>query len=509
MKVKELSYSEVSAELERYGYEPVIGLEIHIELRTRTKLFCSCPNEFGAEPNTNICPVCMGLPGSLPVLNEQALRYFIRLALALGCDINLRSKFDRKNYFYPDMPKNYQISQYDIPLAVGGGIEIGHLYRSNPVKFIRLKRMHLEEDTGKSLHIGARGIYGADYTLLDYNRAGVPLIEIVTEPVIGSPDEAIEFLELLRLTALYLGISDVKMEEGSMRCDANISLRPIGSHELGVKTEIKNVNSFRFLHRALTYEIARHLKLLKAGEQVVQETRGYDPAKGITFTMRTKEEARDYRYFPEPDLLPVVLNPELIEEERTRLPELPVDRYKRLIGEFKLTPEEAWFLVKDIPMYQFFDASVKMGANPKTAINWLKSEVAGLLNERQLTIDNSKLRPDIYAELCELIDEGQVTSKIAKKILPRMIDEGKGASELIDEMGLKPLSSDEELEKVIREVIMDNPKPVRDYLKGKKGAVGFLIGQVMKRTSGRAHPQRTRTLIERILEAEGEKLLQE
>ncbi len=494
-----LTYDKVKELLDEYGYEPVIGLEIHIELNTKTKLFCSCKNEFGAEPNTNVCPVCLGLPGSLPVLNKEALRYFIRFALALGSHIAKYSKFDRKNYFYPDMPKNYQISQYDEPLARGGGLEVGFLRGVS--KFIQLKRMHLEEDTGKSVHVGAKGLYGSQYTLLDFNRAGVPLIEIVTEPVLSSPDEVVEFLEFLRLTALTLGISDVKMEEGSLRCDANVSLRKKGSETLGTKTEIKNVNSFRFLHKALTYEIARQLSVILSGGQVKQETRGFDEKRGITFTMRSKEEVQDYRYFPEPDLLPLEVPDELISEEREKLPELPVEKAKRLKEEYSLSPDEIWLLLNQPELSDFFERSVKLGAKPKTAINWLKSDIHGKLERLGMRISETKLSPEIYVKFCNLIDSGTITSKIAKKIIPDLL-EGKDPEVIIEERGLKPLEDEESLRKVIEEVLSENPKAVEDYRSGKKGVIGFLIGRVMKATKGKAHPQKTREILERLLSSD-------
>ncbi|MEN3015450.1 MAG: Asp-tRNA(Asn)/Glu-tRNA(Gln) amidotransferase subunit GatB [bacterium] len=460
-------------------FDVVIGLEVHIELSTQEKLFCSCKNEFTHEPNKNVCPVCLGLPGSLPVVNKQAIQYFIKLARALECKINTFSKFDRKHYFYPDMPKNYQISQYDLPLAVGG-----RLYLPSFNKYVYLKRIHLEEDTGKSIHIGGDNLREAKYTLLNYNRAGVPLVEIVTEPVIYSPEEAVEFLELLRLTALYLGISDVKMEEGSLRCDANVSLKLKNSEELGTKVEIKNINSFKFLSRALKYEIERQANLLRQGKQIIQETRGWDEKEQITYTMRTKEEAHDYRYFPEPDLLPLTLSQEFIDS--ISITKTPSDYYQEYL-QFDLSKEEIMFLLENQKINELFNNLInKSQINPKLIVKFLKTDFAYLLNNNQILWE--KINLNNLIQYVQMVENRTIDVLNSKKYLATIIHEQIDVQEFLKSKGLVIEEDSELIEKVIQKVIEQNHQAVEDYLQGKEKALGFLVGQAMKELKGKAKP---------------------
>jgi len=483
------------------NFEPVIGLEIHVELGTKTKLFCGCANVFGAAPNTQVCPVCLGLPGTLPVLNQTAVEFLLRAGLAFGCSSPEKSKFDRKNYFYPDMPKNYQISQYDLPFAVQGKLAI---HAEGSSKEIRIHRIHLEEDTGKSIHAGAAGgrMGASDYTLLDYNRAGVPLIEIVTEPDIRTPLEAVDFLQKLRLTLQTLDISDCKMEEGSMRCDANVSLRPVGAATYGAKVEVKNMNSFKSVRDALIYEIERQTKALQNGERLVQETRAWDEGKKFTFSMRSKEEAHDYRYFPEPDLPPFVVDQKLLKTIQSTLPELPEIRRKRYELEFSLSSEESEFLVESLSLSLFFDQTVKLKKAPKEITNWLRGDVSKLLNEQGKEIAQTKLSPGLLIELIELIEKGTISGKIAKEVLPEVLLEGKSPSRLIEEKGLTQISDNASLEPVILEVLQDtgSKKAVDDYLAGNERSFGFLVGSVMKKTKGKANPQVINQLLKKALD---------
>lgn len=475
-------------------YEVIIGLEVHIELSTENKLFCACKNEFTTQPNKNVCPVCLGLPGSLPVINKQAVEYFIKLAKALNCKINLFSKFDRKHYFYPDMPKNYQISQYDIPLAVGGS-----LFLPSFNKNVLLRRIHLEEDTGKSIHIGGDNLREAKYTLLNYNRAGVPLVEIVTEPVIYSVEEAVEFLELLRLTALYLGISNAKMEEGSLRCDANISLKPKGSKVFGTKVEIKNINSFKFLAKALNYEIQRQTELLNEGKQIIQETRGWDEKTNSTYSMRTKEEAHDYRYFPEPDLLPLTLTQELIDS--ISIPTTPTEYYLKYM-EYNISYEEIMFLLENKEINELFEKLLNLskGVTIKTVVKFLKTDFAYLYNNNQ--IHWQKLNLTNIIKYLEMLENKSIDVLNSKKYLSEIIHEGVEVFDFLKSHNLLIEEDRELIEVVVTNVINQNPSAVSDYLQGKDKALSFLIGQAMKELKGKAKPDQVSKFIIQTLSKE-------
>ncbi|WP_287155369.1 Asp-tRNA(Asn)/Glu-tRNA(Gln) amidotransferase subunit GatB [Candidatus Solincola tengchongensis] len=477
------------------GYEAVIGLEIHAELKTRSKMFCSCDASFGGEPNTKTCPVCLGLPGVLPVLNRRAVELAVRLALALNCRIAERCIFHRKNYFYPDMPKNYQISQYDLPLGVGGYLD---LETEEGAFRVGITRVHMEEDTGKTVHASESGrIHGSEYSLEDFNRAGVPLLEIVTEPDIRTPEQARLFMQELKSIMEHLEVSDCKMEEGSLRCDANVSLRPRGSSELGVKTEIKNMNSFRALYRALDYEIARQREVLETGGEIVQETRHWDADANVTTPLRTKEYAYDYRYFPEPDLVPLELDRSFIEEVRSSLPELPAERRRRFREEYGLPAHDAVLLTSSKAMGDYFEAAVAAGAPPKAVSNWMMGEISAFLNARGLEVNDLKVTPQRLAELVALVEKGTVSVTMAKAVLEEMLESGRPPLEVVEERGMAQISDRGELERLVEEVLEENPKVVEDYRKGKGKALGFLVGQVMRRTGGRANPQ----LVNEILAA--------
>ncbi len=477
------------------GYEAVIGLEIHAELKTRSKMFCSCDASFGGEPNTKTCPVCLGLPGVLPVLNRRAVELAVRLALALNCRIAERCIFHRKNYFYPDMPKNYQISQYDLPLGVGGYLD---LETEEGAFRVGITRVHMEEDTGKTVHASESGrIHGSEYSLEDFNRAGVPLLEIVTEPDIRTPEQARLFMQELKSIMEHLEVSDCKMEEGSLRCDANVSLRPRGSSELGVKTEIKNMNSFRALYRALDYEIARQREVLETGGEIVQETRHWDADANVTTPLRTKEYAYDYRYFPEPDLVPLELDRSFIEEVRSSLPELPAERRRRFREEYGLPAHDAVLLPSSKAMGDYFEAAVAAGAPPKAVSNWMMGEISAFLNARGLEVNDLKVTPQRLAELVALVEKGTVSVTMAKAVLEEMLESGRPPLEVVEERGMAQISDRGELERLVEEVLEENPKVVEDYRKGKGKALGFLVGQVMRRTGGRANPQ----LVNEILAA--------
>ncbi len=479
-------------------YEVVIGLEIHAELKTASKMFCGCDASFGGEPNSRTCPVCLGLPGVLPVLNRKAVELAIRLAVALDSEIAAHSIFHRKNYFYPDMPKNFQISQYDLPLAVGGHLDIdveGEAFR------VGITRVHMEEDTGKSLHASESGrIHGAEYSLEDFNRAGVPLVEIVSEPDIRTAEQARIFMQELRSILQHLEVSDGKMEEGSLRCDANISLRPKGESEMGVKTEVKNMNSFRALYGALQYEIARQSDILSSGGRVVQETRHWDADGNATTPMRTKEYAFDYRYFPEPDLVPLEPDPELLEEIRSALPELPQERRRRFLKDYGLPEYDANLLTSSKAMGDFFENTVRAGGPAKAVSNWMMGELSACLNTMNLEIEGITISPQQLAQMIQLVDEGVISGKIAKSVIEEMLKTGKDAKEIVKEQGITQISDQGELERVIAEVIKENPESVDDYRGGKEKALGFLVGQVMRKTGGRANPQLVNEMLKRSLE---------
>ncbi|PZN11522.1 MAG: Asp-tRNA(Asn)/Glu-tRNA(Gln) amidotransferase GatCAB subunit B [Bacillota bacterium] len=479
-------------------YRVIVGLEVHVELRTRSKIFCNCPNEFGAAPNTHICPVCMGLPGTLPVLNEEALEYAVLAALALNCRIARETKFDRKNYTYPDLPKGYQISQYDQPLATGGWVEIDTPGGS---KRVRIRRLHLEEDAGKSLHD-----QDATGTLLDFNRAGVPLIEIVTEPDIASAEEARAFLQELRTAILYTGVSDVRMEEGSLRCDANVNVCVAGAAPDGGDlrtpiTEIKNLNSFRSVVRAIEYEVQRHLEAVRRGEPLARETRHWDEQKGRTRPSRGKEEAHDYRYFPEPDLPRLVLTEEWVEGIRARLPELPRQRRERYVREYGLPAYDAGVLTADRALADFFEAVVAAGVVPKAASNWLMSELLAHLNASGKSVADLPFGPGDLADLLKLIDKGTISGKIAKQVFAEMLETGRHPEAIVKERGLVQVTDEGQLVAWVEQVIAENPEAVANYRGGKTNALSFLVGQVMRLSRGKANPQRVNELLRQRLDA--------
>ena len=476
-------------------YQTVIGLEIHAELNTASKMFCGCAATFGGDPNTKTCPICLGHPGVLPVANRAAVANTILLGLALNCEVTPRSIFHRKNYFYPDMPKDFQISQYDIPLTAGGWLEIemdGYERR------VGITRVHLEEDTGKSIHIGESGrIHGADHTLEDFNRAGIPLAEIVSEPDLRSPEEARVFLQLLRATLEYLGISDCKMEEGSLRCDANVSLGVEG--ELGTKVEIKNMNSFRALSRALAYEVERQRFALEQGQLIVQETRHWDDAAGMTSPLRSKEEAFDYRYFPEPDLVPIEPDPEWVEAIRARMPELPAEKLHRFEKDFKLPPEIATMLTSEKAMADYFEKAVQTGQDPVELAKWIAGDLAALLKDASIPIDACPLQPTGLGELVALLAQRIISGKMAKEVLREAFESGKTPRVIVADRGLSQIADSSEIESVVEEVIAENQEAAEDMRQGKEAALKFLMGQVMKKTRGKANPSMASDLLRKKL----------
>jgi len=463
-------------------YEAVIGLEVHVELKTESKAFCSCTTAFGGEPNTHIRPVCLGLPGVLPVINRQMVEFGLKTALALNCTIAPICKFDRKNYYYPDLPKNYQISQYDMPLARNGYLEIEV---DGVKKRIGITRIHMEEDAGKLIHVEGPG---GDYSLVDYNRAGVPLLEIVSEPDLRSPEEARAYMEKLKAILEYIEVSDCKMQEGSLRCDANVSVRPKGSTTFGTKTEVKNMNSFRALQRALSFEIERQIAVLERGERVVQETRAWDEEKQVTYTMRSKEEAHDYRYFPEPDLVPLAIDHEWIEKVRATLPELPDARRERLIRQYGLPEYDAGIITSSKALADYFERAVSLFPDAKQVSNWLMGDFLHFLNAKGLEPNQAPVSPEGLAELLKLQQDGTISVKIAKQVLEEMFATGKGAREIVESKGLVQISDVAELTAIVERVLAAHPKVVEDYRKGKEKALGFLVGQVMKETKGKANP---------------------
>lgn len=464
-------------------YEPVIGLEVHVELKTNTKIFCNSGTEFGADPNHHACPVCLGLPGVLPVTNKKVVEYAIKAGLALNCQIAPYSKFDRKNYYYPDLPKNYQVSQYDLPIAEHGYIEIDV---DGKTKRVGVTRVHMEEDAGKLVHQGT--ISTTPYSLVDYNRTGVPLIEIVSEPDMRSPEEAIAYLEKLKAIIQYTGVSDCKMQEGSLRCDANISLRPAGQKEFGTRTELKNMNSFKALQKALVYEIERQTEVIGDGGRVVQETRSWDEAGGVTLSLRSKEEAHDYRYFPEPDLVPMVISDAWVDEIKATLPELPDERKTRFIEHYNLPAYDAMVLTSTREMADFYEQCVALFNNPKSVSNWMMGEFSRLMNADNMEITAIRITPAQLAKMLQLLEEGTISGKIAKTVFEEMFAGGKDPEIIVREKGLVQISDQGAIEAVVDQVIADNPKSVEDYRGGKDRALGFLVGQVMKSTKGKANP---------------------
>lgn len=479
----------------RTEYEIVVGLEVHVQLLTRSKIFCGCSTRFGDPANTHTCPVCLGLPGALPVLNREAVSMALKAALALNCTVNPRSRFARKNYFYPDLPKGYQISQYDEPLAEDGWVEIE---LNGARKRIGITRVHMEEDAGKSLHEGFPDSGRASY--IDLNRSGVPLIEIVTEPDLRSPEEAYEFLQRLKTLMLYLEVSDCNMEEGSLRCDANVSVRRAGASRFGTKTEVKNLNSFRFLQRALAYEAERQMKTLESGGEVTQETRLWDSREQRTHGMRSKEFAHDYRYFPEPDLLPLAVNEAWKEDVRRSMPELPHARKARFMLDYSLAAYDAGQLTNSKALASYYEEAVKHGAEPKLAANWVLSELMYLLNGAKKDIVESPVSSKNFAGLLALIREEKISGKMGKDILAEMFATSRRAEDVMKEKSLEQIDDPEKIAAAARDVLAASPKQVEQYRSGKTATLGWFVGQVMKATRGQANPQRVQEILKKELE---------
>ena len=480
------------------AWEPVIGLEIHVELDTATKMFCACAVTKGDPPNTHTCPVCLAHPGALPVVNQRAVEYATRIALALGCTVRPRNVFHRKNYFYPDLPKAYQISQFDLPLAVGGWFE----YWVGDEKLrCRIDRVHMEEDAAKLVHVGGDTgrIAGSDYTVVDFNRGGTPLIEIVSEPEIPSPAAAREFLQQLRDLVIELGVSECNMEEGQVRWDANISVRPVGNAELGTRTELKNMNSFRYLQQALEAEIPRQVELLEAGGRIDQETLHFDPATGTTTPLRSKEEAHDYRYFPEPDLVPLVMDPHWVESVRAGLPELPMARIARFTEQYGLSRADAVVLGGAGALARFYEGVVAQGVDPKPAANWTMGEYLAHLNAAGLEPGHGHVTPERLAKLVRLVADGTVSTSAAKDVFARMIAERAEPEAIVESHGLCQISDSAQLEAAVAEVVAGNPAQVEQYRGGKQQVIGYLVGQVMKVTGGRANPKLVNELLRKAL----------
>ena len=475
-------------------YEPVIGLEVHVQLLTKTKIFCGCSTRFGDPPNTNVCPVCLGLPGTLPVLNKRAVEMAMRAALAINCTVQERSRFARKNYFYPDLPKGYQISQYELPLATGGWLDIDV---AGTRKRIGITRLHLEEDAAKNLHEGFSQSAAKAY--IDYNRCGTPLVEIVSEPDIRSSDEAYAYLTALRQIMLYTGVSDVNMEEGSLRCDANVSVRPRGSTQFGTKVEVKNLNSFRFLQKALEYEIERHISVLESGGRLFQETRFWNQAEGHTVGMRSKERAHDYRYFPEPDLLPVHITSAWREEIRRTIPELPEAKRARFVSSYAITPYDAELLTTTQALANYFESTVRAGAPGKAAANWMQTELLRRLNDSGKEITASPVSPQALAELVQLVESNKITGNVGKKVFATMFDSGRSAADIVAAEGLGAQVSDAAIEAAARDVIAKNPDLVAKYESGHEGVFKSFVGQVMRATRGQANPQSVNDILRKLL----------
>ncbi len=476
----------------RDKYEVVIGLEVHAQLKTKSKIFAPDGTEFGQEPNTQTSPITLGMPGVLPVLNKEVVNMGILTGLALNCEIPERCKFDRKQYFYPDLPKGYQISQYDEPICVNGHLDIGG-------KRIGITRAHLEEDAGKLVHAGADGLAGSSYSLVDLNRAGTPLLEIVSEPDMRSSAEARAYMEELRSIVRYIGVCDGNLEEGSMRCDANISIMPKGSKTFGTRAEIKNVNSFSALQRAIEYEIDRQIEIVEEGGEVVQETRLWDDNSKETRSMRGKEDAHDYRYFPEPDLKPLVISREWVKEIQDKMPELPAQKRARYQS-LGLSEYDANVVVEQMELALFFDKVLELGANAKTAVNFIMGEIAAYLKEEKLELRETKLTPENLAELISLIEKGTISNNIGKQIIIEMMQTGKAASKIVEEKGLSQISDEGAIKEIVQKVVDANPAQVEAYRNGKTNLLGFFVGQIMKETKGRANPKTVNELLRGILD---------
>ena len=472
-------------------YEVIIGLEVHAELSTNTKIYCNCTTEFGADPNTHCCPICTGMPGTLPVLNKKVVEYAVKMGLATNCKIANFSKQDRKNYYYPDLPKAYQISQYDLPLCENGHIDIEV---DGKKKTIGITRIHIEEDAGKLIH----DAYTGD-TLVDMNRCSVPLIEIVSEPDMRSAKEAVEYMQALKSILEYLDICDCKMQEGSLRCDVNLSVRPVGQKEFGTRTETKNLNSFKAIQNSIEFEIKRQIEVLENGGTIYQETRRFDDAKGEGYAMRTKEEANDYRYFPEPDLAPIVLSDEYINSIKKSLPELPNVKKERYLKEHNLSLYDANILTMSIKTANYFENVVKKCNNPKMVANWIMGDFARLLNENDISIDESRIGEENLASLIDLIDKGTISSKIAKTVFEEMFNTGKEAKQIVEEKGLVQISDEGAIKEIVEKVVENNPQSIIDYKAGRDRALGFLVGQVMKESKGKANPGLVNKLLLEIL----------
>ncbi|MEC0248330.1 Asp-tRNA(Asn)/Glu-tRNA(Gln) amidotransferase subunit GatB [Paenibacillus chitinolyticus] len=475
-------------------YETVIGLEVHVELHTNSKIFCGCSTSFGAPPNTHTCPVCLGHPGVLPVLNRQAVEYAMKAAMALNCEIADVTKFDRKNYFYPDSPKAYQISQFDKPIGENGWIDIEV---NGETKRIGITRLHLEEDAGKLTHVD-----GGYASLVDFNRVGTPLVEIVSEPDLRSPEEARAYLEKLRAIMLYCDVSDVKMEEGSLRCDANISIRPVGQEKFGTRAELKNMNSFRGVQRGLEYEEIRQAEVLNGGGEVVQETRRWDEGQGKTLSMRGKEESHDYRYFPDPDLVNLHIDAAWKERVKSSIPELPDARKARYVSEYGLPSYDAEVITASMKMADFFEESLKYTSDAKAVSNWIMGDLLGYLNAGGLDFSEIRITGQGLGEMIGLIEKGTISNKIAKTVFKEMIESGKAPQQIVEEKGLVQISDEGAIKSVVEQVVAGNPQSVADYKAGKEKAVGFLVGQVMKETKGKANPGLVNKLIVETLQAQ-------
>lgn len=473
--------------------ETVIGLEIHAELKTNTKIFCSCSTEFGAKPNENTCPICLGIPGTLPVLNEEVVNLAVKAGRAVNCEINNYNKMDRKNYFYPDLTKNYQTSQYDLPMCVNGKVTFN--YEGKEVS-VRINRIHIEEDAGKLVHLEDEPV-----SLIDYNRAGVPLVEIVTEPDLRSPGEAAAFMRELKGILEYAEISDCRMEQGSIRCDANISIRPYGQEEYGTKVEIKNINSFREVQKALEKEEKRQKELYQFGEEykIKQETRRWDASKAKTLPMRSKEEAHDYRYFPEPDLTPIIIPQEKVDELEKSLPEMPIEKRARFVSEYGLSEKDASIIISSKTLAKFYEEVVGLGGNPRTVSNYILGDLLRMLNANNMEPEDIKISPKNFVSLLKIIESGKISNTAGKEVFKEMFETDKDPEIIIEEKGLSQISCSDEIEKLVDKVLSDNPKSIEDFKAGKTQAVGYLMGQVMKASKGKANPPVAKQMIEEKL----------